>query len=332
MLTPGEAANMFRESSCHCKVSPRIFLVLVLYPLAALSTTVTSVGGVSVGFGAGIIPGPGPVATAAGYALAAHPTFSVGHAGVKAVGAPFVDASGLLGPDMHTSTGEGSVTSSVAAIGGGNLAFSTIAVAKATPGLAENLPIAFSTVSLDPLIIGPGFGTLSLDAFLLATSMFSGIPAVPSVADDPRMTLRVRVAPGAISDPETFFGNNPDAIDLYTIQIAQANASGLIVPTVTLGSSNALFTLSFDDPTSVIENRVVGAFTGTAGEFRVLSDALLLGMTVQPEADLTYTFGVSQESFAPDVEVIPEPSSYVLFGIGALSVLSYRIRLRKCQD
>jgi len=308
-----------------------ITLLALPISLVHAGTTVASTGIVEVSVETGVIPGPGPVATGAGYALVAHPNSSSGQGGTKDINNPFT-SSGFLGPDMHNTTGEGNVVSSVSAIGGGNLFFTSTVVAKVNPGLAENLPVAFATSVTDPLILTPSLGNLQVDFVLGAGSSFQGLPEIPSIADNPSMTFGGRVAPGTIPDPANFSGSIPGAIDIYTVGIEQSNVTGLIGPTVTLGSSNSFFTVSLSDTPAIINDRVLNAFSGTAGSFNVPTDTFLFSATVTPSASLTsYTFGTLQAGSSPGVEVIPEPSALLLFGTGlaGIAVLTKRRFLTK---
>jgi hypothetical protein len=266
----------------------------------------------------------GIVPTGTFYLFNAHPPGFAIDIGFKSLTHKYEDDA-TFGPDIHGTDGSGQVRSELEQDAGGNLTFISSVRASIFPGLAENLPVSMTVALSDPLTIGPGFtnfSTFDLDVFLSSGTKFDGIPRVPSIADNPKISLNARVAPGEISDPFNFFNDSiADAIDLYQIEIEQSNSSGLIEPTISLGTSNSFFSLSFSDSNDVIEQRIVNAFSGNAGNYEVLNDQFLFSLTLEPtQENLVYTFGDKSEAFAPNVEV-PEPltilGSATALGFGA---------------
>jgi hypothetical protein len=288
---------------------------------SADATTVISRGGAEIGWGSGEIPNPGaPILIGAKFDLDAHPSFEGASGGVKSVGNPF-NANSTLGPDVHTTRGDGGVLSSVFAVNPQTLRFETSASATVLPGPnPEPMAVKMRTRVQDPLVVGPGFGTLKINLFLLAGSRFDGVPQALALADDPGMIFNMRIAPGELADPDAFFGPLPNAIDFYTLDVAQSKATGLITPVITLGSSNAFFSVLFSDSPATIRSRIISAFSGTTGSFEAPSDAFLFSLSVQPQDGLTYTIGPSQQSAAPDAE-IPEPAAVTLMAAGILGLL-----------
>jgi hypothetical protein len=296
--------------------------IVLLQFASASPVQVTSTGKQTVATASGFLPiNPDTeVGAVVIYQFNAHPGAGPFPAiGNKKIGTPFKRSISLKN-ENHGSEGRGSVDSSVTRGGPGTLDFKTTVTAEAIPGAAENMPISMRVNGGDPIVVEPGFGGLAIDFFLGAGSSFLGIPTVPGIAEDPSMSFGARVAPGAIPDPLAFFGAVPNAVDLYAIDIAQSQASGLIEPTVTFGSSNSFFSLAFSDSAATVRDRIINAFIGTPGNFDVPGDTLLFSLTVTPQGGLTYTFGAEQVSNAPDVEVIPEPSSRVLSGLGMLTL------------
>ena len=161
--------------------------------------------------------------------------------------------------------------------------------------------------------------------FLNNGTLFAGIPNDLSIADDPSMNFRARVVLGSDNDPTTFFDPKIDALDIYLIDIIQSNQTGLIEPIVSLSNGNSSFSVTFSDSLQTIENRIINAFTGSAGNFQVPIDTFLFSTTVTPliGPDEEYTFGLGQNATAPDVETpIPEPSSTLaLIVLGSLAAI-----------
>ena len=265
----------------------------------------------------------GIVPTGTFYLFNAHPPLPAIDLGFKSLQHRYEDDATFL-IELHGTDGSGQVRSDLVQDAGGNLIFTSSVRASIFPGQAENLPVSMTVALSDPLTIGPGFtnfSTLSLDVFLSSGTKFNGIPRVPSIADNPKISLSARVASGEISDPFNFFNDSiADAIDLYQIEIEQSNSSGLIEPTISLGTSNSFFSLSFSDSNGVIEQRIVNAFSGNAGNYEVLNNKFLFSLTLEPtQENLVYTFGDKLEALAPDVETVPEPSTFLsLLTLGAL--------------
>lgn len=282
----------------------------------------------------------GIVPTGTFYLFFAHPPLIANDLGFKSLQHRYEDDARFFF-ELHGTDGSGQVRSDLVQDAGGNLNFISSVRASIFPGQAENLPV-FMTVALsDPLTIGPGFtnfSTLTLDVFLSSGTKFDGIPRVPSIADNPKISLNARVAPGEISDPFNFFNDSiASAIDLYQIDIEQSNSSGIIEPNISLGTSNSFFSLSFSDSNDVIGQRIVNAFSGNAGNYEVLNDQFLFSLTLEPtQENLVYTFGDKLEALAPDVETVPEPTSTLsllaLGTLGAASTLKRKLKTSKSTE
>ncbi len=282
----------------------------------------------------------GIVPTGTFYLFNAHPPLPAIDLGFKSLQHIYEDDA-QFGIELHGTDGSGQVRSELVQDAGGNLIFISSVRASIFPGQAENLPVSMTVALSDPLTIGPGFtnfSTLTLDVFLSSGTKFDGIPRVPSIVDNPKISLNARVALGEISDPFNFFNDSvADAINLYQIDIEQSNSSGIIEPNISLGTSNSFFSLSFSDSNDVIGQRIVNAFSGNAGNYEVLNDQFLFSLTLEPtQENLVYTFGDKLEALAPDVETVPEPTSTLsilaLGTLGAASTLKRKLKLKPSQS
>ena len=326
-----------------------VLAVTLISPLFVFSipaqaiTFVTSAGKSKISETNIRVPNPNQVIrTAAVYFLNAHPSDFKFQSGSKQIGSGFVPPPVVLGDnEIHGTTGGGSVYSLVLDRGAGVIELISGVTAEVSPGQAENLPVSFFTFLSDPLIVGPDSdsyfeGSFSLDVFLSPGTKFTGVPKIPSLAEDPRISLGARIAPGKILDPLAFFTQDiADSIDLYSIDIVQSNSSGLIEANVGLGTNNSLFSVSFSDPVSTIESRIVSAFSGNLGSYEVVNEQLLFSVQIQPVSqDLVYTFGNKQENLSPEVETIPEPSAILsLLTLGTLGAgATLKRQLKPCQS
>lgn len=273
--------------------------------------------------------------------LSAHPSDIGFDGGSKQAGAPGSTPFRVeLGPDMHGTTGDVRGFTQITAGASILLDYKTLLRVETVPGPADvEQPVSTLGFVTDPVVVGPSItpfsGSFSMDVFLETDSSFIGIPG-EAATDFSTISSEARVVPGDFPDPDDFSQPIPGAIDLYIIDV-QDTSGGLLVD-LSLGASNSDFSLNFFtdplipnifDPQLVI-SRITGAFSGTFGNREVLDTTYLFSVDVTlADEDMVYSFGPSNGGLAPDVEPIPEPSTYLLFSVGIISFIVYGYRRRK---
>jgi len=207
--------------------------------------------------------------------LNAHPIDTDFDAGLKGFLDPF-NFNINLGPDIHNTIG--SVKGSSLTLDQGDLliTYQTLVNASVWPGNQADADAGVSTYGFvtDPTVIGQGvtpfYGDFTIDVYLNVGSSFEGTKGAAG-SEDAKMQSSSRVIPGAHADPNDFNANNPDAIDLYNMEIADTS-SGLLF-NLDLGASNNFFDLTYytdlNDPNvfdlAKIEIRVISAFSLSIG-------------------------------------------------------------------
>jgi len=261
--------------------------------------------------------------------LNAHPIDAGVDAGFKGFLNPFnfnID----LGPDIHNTIGN--VKGSSLTLDQGDLfvTYQTLVNATVWPGNQADADAGVSTYGFvtDPTVIGQGvtpfYGDFSIDVYINAGSSFDGIKGALG-SEDAKMQSNSRVMPGAHADPNDFNANNPDAIDLYSMEIIDTS-NGLLF-NLGLGAANSFFDLTYYtdlNDSSVfdlaeIENRAISAFSGTYGDYSVLTDTYLFSVDIGlVDPNMIYTYGLSVGALAPNTEYVSEPMTPLLFVSGLL--------------
>lgn len=252
------------------------------------------------------------------FILAAHPLDTDSRSGTKSLSGGTFLATGNTGPDAHGTTGTHAAKSTVSVIGLPNgapaLYLQNSALARVNPGINPLRPpvTAITSVS-DPLSVPAGFGSFTIQAILASGTTLGGLQQ-GIATDTANISSDFRINTGA-----------PDLTDIYEISVELSGDSGLIIPSVTLGSNNSLFSLSFDRSLSEINDAIVSAFDTDLSEpgvltYEVLSDVLLFTATVTPVQDVPYSFEINLNGTGSSNEV-PEPAilTLLLFGTFLLS-------------
>jgi hypothetical protein len=149
--------------------------------------------------------------------------------------------------------------------------------------------------------------------------------AIPTRASDLNggtfsFSVSAWVAAIATFDDNVFYSSKPAL--LYTLTIGLTPASGLVVDFVQGAPTG--FPLAIDQTPSQIEGSVLSALTGGwTGDLSVLTGTLDVSGHDNASVGFSYAFDVSMPS------TVPEPSSALLVGFGALAGLGVWERRRR---
>lgn len=163
-----------------------------------------------------------------------------------------------------------------------------------------------------------------------------GFPGADELLGTAVMGYTLRVAPGVLSDPDTFWSAPEGAIDLYSVRISADNTMNISVD-LEFGQSTSQFALDFKDsmgnpfdpmdPQAVdlIIQQIIGAFTN--GEVLVdLNDVFSVGFVPLGGLD-SYTSGLYSTVELPGIEV-PAPGFTTMLLLGG--ILASRRRRQIC--
>jgi hypothetical protein len=148
-----------------------------------------------------------------------------------------------------------------------------------------------------------------------------------AIAENTLVSLTVRVAPGAISDPDLFWSSGlAGAIDLYTLTL-QSDPLFNVDAGLVLGTSTADFLLNTSG-TAAAEATIENAFAGNQGT--LLADLMdIFAVGFEPQAGVSeYTVGFSRDMNVAAWEPVPEPAALCLLASGGLAVAAWRGRRR----
>jgi hypothetical protein len=216
----------------------------------------------------------------------------------------------------------------------------TIAPGNAPPGKASimaatNDPIGFSDTSSNAAFYYKSSG-LEVPLSLGSGTAFPQLWADPTDpfspgadADDTSMSVTVRIAPGVISDPATFWGATPPtgAVNLYTLTLT-SDENYDVTATITPGASDADFTLDLGD-VGAAESTIETAFDGTHGILETDLNYVFDAGFVPNPALTAYTVGVQvEEAMTVNLVAVPEPDSAALLLVGAVPLFIVRWRSR----
>ncbi|MBX9792397.1 MAG: PEP-CTERM sorting domain-containing protein [Pirellulales bacterium] len=182
-------------------------------------------------------------------------------------------------------------------------------------------PFAFSNTSADAVFgFDPAGVTMqfSLEELTAFPGLFATSPGdAGAIADDTQWTVRFRVAPGVITDPETFWSDGlSGAIDMVTLKL-QSDAASHVTATLATGASSGDFLVDTSGVAGA-KAAIEGAFDGAGGQLPgTLED--VFSVSFAPQGGVTeYTIGVQPtlDLAAWELAVVPEPSSAAMAALG----------------